>query len=52
MQKAEDFFASIERQMQHLGLEHMALRFDELYRSPDFLKMDALSIIEELVGAQ
>ncbi|NCC91267.1 MAG: hypothetical protein EOM01_13065, partial [Spirochaetia bacterium] len=52
MQKVEDFFASIERQMQYLGLEHMALRFDELYRSPDFLKMDALSIIEELVGAQ
>jgi DNA replication protein DnaC len=52
MQKVEDFFASIERQMQYLGLEHMALRFDELYRSPDFLKMDVLSIIEELVGAQ
>ena len=52
MQKAEEFYALIEQRKQYLGLGHMALKLNELYRSPIFLKMDALSIIEELVSAQ
>ena len=52
MTKGNDLLLDIEEQMNAIKLPLMALKLDELYRSPDFLSMDKLDFISELLAPE
>ena len=47
MIKGEDLLLDLEEQMQTIKLPLMALKLDEIYRSPDYLHMDKLDFLYE-----
>ena len=52
MTKGNDLLLDIEEQMNAIKLSLMVLKLDELYRSPDFLSMDKLDFISELLAPE
>lgn len=52
MIKGEDLILDLEEQMQTIKLPLMALKLDELYRSPDYLHMDKLDFLSELLAPE
>ena len=49
MIKGDDLLLDLEEQMQTIKLPLMALKLDELYRSPKYLHMDKLDFLSELL---
>ena len=52
MRKGDDLLLDLEVQMQTIKLPLMALKLDELYRSPKYLNMDKLDFLSELLAPE
>ena len=52
MIKGEDLLLDLEEQMQTIKLPLMALKLDEIYRSPDYLHMDKLDFLSALLAPE
>jgi DNA replication protein DnaC len=52
MRKGDDLLLDLEEQMQTIKLPLMALKLDELYRSPKYLNMDKLDFLSELLAPE
>ena len=52
MIKGDDLLMDLEEQMQTIKLPLMALKLDELYRSPKYLHMDKLDFLSELLAPE
>jgi len=49
MTTGNELLLDIEEQLNSIGLPLMALKLDELYRSPDYLTMDKLDLISTML---
>ena len=52
MRKGDELLLDLEEQMQTIKLPLMALKLDELYRSPKYLHMDKLDFLSELLAPE
>ena len=52
MRKGDDLLLDLEEQMQTIKLPLMALKLDELYRSPNYLHMAKLDFLSELLAPE
>lgn len=52
MRKGDNLLLDLEEQMQTIKLPLMALKLDELYRSPKYLNMDKLDFLSELLAPE
>ena len=52
MIKSNDILLDLEEQMQAIKLPLMALKLDELFHSPDYLRMDKLDFVSELLAPE
>ena len=52
MDKGETILLDLEAQMQDIGMSLMAKKLDQIYRSPDYLIMDKLVLISEILAPE
>lgn len=52
MNNGETILLDLEAQMQDIGLSLMAKKLDQLYRSPDYLAMDKLNLVSEILAPE
>ena len=52
MIKGDDLLLDLEEQMNTIKLPLMAMKLDELYRSPDYLHMDKLDFLSALIAPE
>ena len=52
MTTGDALLLDIEAQMQDIGLPLMARKLDQIYRSPDYLTHDKLSLISDILAPE
>ena len=52
MTTGDALLLDIEAQMQDIGLPLMARKLDQIYRSPDYLTRDKLSLISDILAPE
>ena len=52
MTTGDALLLDIEAQMQDIGLSLMAKKLDQIYRSPDYLTRDKLSLISDILAPE
>ena len=52
MNNGETTLLDLEAQMQDIGLAFMAKKLDEIYRSPNYLGMDKLDLVSEILAPE
>lgn len=52
MSNGETILLDLEAQMQDIGLSLMAKKLDQIYRSPEYLGIDKLDLVSEILAPE